>query len=64
MTRMVSARELIGKKIVGFTPNSAKDRLGRIYHEPTIALDDGSVLYFLAEETEDEYGVFIGRVRG
>ena len=62
MSRMVSARELIGKKIAGFDPGTWTDTNGRVKHNPKITLDDGSVLVFTVEESEHgNYGVFIGR---
>jgi hypothetical protein len=65
MARMVSAREIVGKRIVSFDPGSVSDELssGGTAHHPTIWLDDGSRLWFLAEELKhaDGYGIFIGR---
>jgi len=61
--RMVSARQLIGRKIVGFTPgpDNAGGTRG-IFHTPRIYLDDGTFLYFVTEETDvAEYGTFIGK---
>lgn len=65
-SRMVSARELVGRKIVGFDPGAFADPPRGVAHRPTIHLDDGSHLYFSVEETEHgaEYGVFVGRSRG
>jgi hypothetical protein len=60
--RMVSAREIVGKRIVRFDPGAKVDKDGRAYHDPTIHLDDGSYLYCVAEETPHlEYGIFMGR---
>lgn len=65
--RMVSAREIVGKKIVRFDPGLAgiSSNSGRPLHsEPRIYLDDGSFLYFMTEEPGEEgdmYGTFIGR---
>jgi hypothetical protein len=67
MARMVSARQLAGRRIVGFRPNpfDAEDTPhSRWAHDPTILLDDGSALYFVVEETEfGEYGVFVGKTK-
>jgi hypothetical protein len=65
--RMVSARELIGRRIVGFEPDAhpGEGSGGFTAHlSPSIRLDDGSVLTFMAEELEngDGYGIWIGRV--
>ena len=61
--RMVSAREIVGKRIVRFTydVDLVKDR-GTIHSNVQIHLDDGSFLYFRTEETDDEYGTYVGRV--
>jgi hypothetical protein len=61
---MVSARELVGRKIVGFRPNPFGS--GRpeapVAHDPVIVLDDDSCLTFTTEETEvGEYGIHITR---
>lgn len=65
--RMVSAREIVGKKIVSFDPGTYILH-GQTLHNPHIRLDDGSVLYFSAEEKwsadGDGYGIFIGRTKG
>ena len=63
---MVSAREIVGKKIVGFNPGLFPDGqgAGAMAHDPVIFLDDGSRLHFLAEETQvGEYGVQIIRFK-
>ena len=60
--RMVSARQLIGRKIVGFTPGPTNGGLRGVFHTPRIYLDDGTFLYFVTEETDvAEYGTFIGK---
>ena len=62
--KMVSARQLVGRKIIAFDPGTFDDGRGRVAHNPSITLDDGSNLYFVTEETEvGEYGVFIGKVQ-
>lgn len=67
MPRMVSSREIIGKRIVAFRSRAAKQgatpETRRVMHDPEIVLDDGSVLVFAAEEHPDGdfYGVWIGR---
>jgi hypothetical protein len=60
---MVSARELVGKRIVAFDPGAHEDPEYKTVHTPRITLEDGSYLYFVAEETSDGayYGTFIGR---
>ena len=61
---MVSTREIAGKRIIDLTYTPVRRSDGRPNHlDVTMHLDDGSYLYFIAEETEegDEYGVFIGR---
>jgi len=63
--RMVSARELVGKRIVAFDPGvfvPCEEWRG-VCHNPTITLDDGTRLYFVVEETGAEYGIFIGRTK-
>lgn len=63
---MVSARELVGRKIVGFEPrkhNAGRVGYKQMVHDPRIVLDDGSVLVFLAEEAETGSGVLIIRVK-
>lgn len=60
--RCVSAREIVGKKIVRFEPRTFSDQRGGTAHDPVIVLDDGSFLTFITEETETgDYGVFILR---
>jgi len=65
--RSVSAREIIGRRIVGFVNPTEFARDGRVdrtaYHpDPRILLDDGSYLFFITEETDhDQYGIFVGR---
>jgi hypothetical protein len=66
MPRMVSAREIVGKRIVAFRPNSylaGEGEMKTTMHEPSIVLDDGSVLFFMTEEHPDgaDYGVYVGR---
>jgi hypothetical protein len=63
---MVSAREIVGKKIVSF--EARRQDMGRVgykqmVHDPRIVLDDGSVLVFIAEEAEVGSGVMILRVK-
>lgn len=62
-SRMVSARELVGRRIVAFRPGTHVED-GKVMHEPAIDLDDGTTLVFMAEEHPqgEEYGVWIGRV--
>ena len=65
---MVSAREIVGKRIIAFNPGSYASRGERgntTIHEPTITLEDGSFLYFVTEENHngESYGVFVGRSR-
>ena len=62
---MVSARELTGRRIVGFKPNAHKDDAGNTYHTPEIILDDGSILTFCTEEIHNggDYGTFTTRHR-
>lgn len=64
-TRMVSAREIVGKRIIGFKPNPRADGRGGTTHSPVIVLDDGSMLIFQAIECEAGYdhGVFMRRQR-
>jgi hypothetical protein len=57
--RMPTARQLVGRRIVGFEPNPYPDGRGGTAHNPTILLDDGSRLAFVAEDTEDQPGVFV-----
>jgi hypothetical protein len=64
---MVSARRLIGRRIVGFEPNPTPDGPRRsVVHSPVIVLDDGSRLTFVVEETDEggDYGVLIIKTRG
>lgn len=62
---MPSARELIGKTIVGFEANAIRGNGadGGSTHDPVIYLDDGSFLRFQTQETIDGggYGVFVVR---
>jgi hypothetical protein len=60
---MVSKRQLVGRRIVDFHPGVFDDGRGGTAHEPRITLDDGSQLYFIVEETEGEYGIFIGKTK-
>jgi hypothetical protein len=66
---MVSARQLIGRTIVGFEPNPFDGRAHaheekRLAHDPVIKLDDGSDLLFITEETESgAYGVRIVKIK-
>lgn len=65
MRRMVQARQLVGRTIVGFDPCPFDDGRGGIAHDPVILLDDGSRLRFVVEETDvGEYGVWIGKYPG
>lgn len=59
---MVSARQVVGKRIIAFRPGTTVVE-GKVMHEPAIDLDDGSTLVFMAEEHPqgDYYGVWIGR---
>lgn len=61
--RMVSAREIVGKRITAFHPRAQAVK-GRTMHQPRVELDDGSFLYFVTEEHPEGnwYGTFIGRV--
>lgn len=62
MSRMVSSRQLVGRRIVGFDPRPFPDDRGGVAHNPVIRLDDGSQLAFIIEETEHgEYGTRIVR---
>lgn len=63
--RIPQERELIGKRIVAFEPNTWRDENGQARHNPIIRLDDGSALFFAVEELNsgDGYGVFVQRVR-
>ncbi len=65
--RMVSAREIVGKRIVAFAPNTTPglSNTGGPAHNPRIILDDGSVLVFITEELRDgaDYGTLILRVK-
>ena len=62
MTRRVSAREIVGKTIVAIDHHLFADGKGGRAGCPEITLSDGSVLYFVVEETEiGDYGVWIGR---
>lgn len=62
MKRMVSAREIVGKRIVAFDPGPFDDGRGQTAHNPRIVLDDGSVLFVTVKETDTgDYGVFMGR---
>lgn len=63
---MVSAREIVGKRIVAFDPGAAKVGYAggtKVMHGPTITLDDGSRLIFHVEEHPEgcDYGVKILR---
>lgn len=63
---MVSAKEIVGKRIIGFEsrPFDA-GRVGykQMVHNPKIILDDNSVLIFIAEMGETSEGVKILRVK-
>lgn len=62
--RQPSARELIGKRIVGFTTDPKPDGRGGTCHDPAIRLDDGTSLRFYVEETDlGEYGVGVNVIR-
>ncbi len=66
--RMVSAREIVGRRIVAFDPGTTRQADGpgyRTIHYPSITLDDGSRLFFCAEElpsADADHGTLIGRV--
>lgn len=61
---MPSARSLVGRTIVAFHPNPFDNGRGGVAHDPTIVLDDGSILAFTTEETDvAEYGTFVLRIR-
>lgn len=58
--RMVSERQLVGRRIIKFSPCPFSDGRGGTAHDPVITLDDGSRLTFIVEETDTgEYGVFV-----
>ena len=63
--RTPSERQLMGRRIVGFDAGTwvAGDRDRTRMHDPTIKLDDGSFLRFMAEENPSggEYGVMVLR---
>jgi len=60
---MVSARELVGRRITAFAARAQRDNDGRLIHYPTMTLDDGSRLVFSVEEATDiEAGIFIMKV--
>lgn len=64
MSRMVSARQLIGRTIVGFEPRpfpaGSKAMSAPTAHDPVIILDNGQRLLFRTEETEvGRYGTCI-----
>ena len=60
--RVPSARELLGRTIVAVEQRTFPDGRGGTAHDPKITLDDGSVLTFTVEETEQgDYGVFVIR---
>ena len=74
---MVSARLLVGRRIVGFEPRPFPNGRGGVAHSPRMILDDGSTLVFDVESTQvpggsglydqaypGEYGIFIQRVAG
>ena len=63
---MVSAREIVGKRIVAFRPGTSRQGQGAsqtTMHDPEIELEDGTVLVFGTEEHPDAawYGIWIGR---
>jgi hypothetical protein len=47
---MVSARQLVGRRIVGFQANAYRNGEFGIIHHPVIFLDDGTKLFFITEE--------------
>ena len=68
---MVSAKQLVGRRIVGFAPRPSPDGpklpggKHTCIHQPVIELDDGSRLVFQTEESENgtHYGTLIIRVK-
>ncbi len=63
MTRVPSARELVGRRIVAFDARPFPDDKGGTAHDSIITLDDGSTLEFKVEETDhgSDYGVSVKR---
>lgn len=66
--RMVSAREIVGRRITGFRYDAhpgAQASGGTLHTGVCIDLDDGSYLLFDTEESEngDAYGTFVWRRR-
>lgn len=64
--RMVSAREIVGKRITGFTYDStpgAGSSGSTLHTNVVMRLDDGTFLTFSTEESEGDYGLFVGRHR-
>jgi hypothetical protein len=62
--RMVSTREIAGKRIERIEYTSRRERDGRLLHlDVSLHLEDGSLLYFVTEEAfdGDTYGTFVGR---
>jgi hypothetical protein len=61
---MINPGHIEGKRIVRVDTNPFPDGRGGTAHEPRITLDDGSVLFFMVEETDtaEPYGVDIKRV--
>ncbi len=72
---MIRARDIVGRRIVGFRSNPQGEARSRgapdgahipgdreHYHDPVIVLDDGSELRFHVEETDwGVYGVTVVR---
>jgi hypothetical protein len=60
MSRMPSAKSLVGRKIVSFEPNPFPDGRGGTAHAPVLFLDDGTILRFVVKETDvGDYGIRI-----
>lgn len=61
MSTIATARLLVGRKIVAVDLQPFDDDRGGIAHNPRITLDNGAVIFFVAEETDvGDYGIWPG----
>jgi hypothetical protein len=56
--KIANARLLVGRKIVGFELQGARDKSrGVMLYAPVITLDNGARVSFTVQEGEDDYGI-------
>jgi hypothetical protein len=63
ITTKRQTKKLVGRTITEVRLSRYRANSGRWVAEPTITLDDGTRLYFVTRELENDYAVEMGGVR-